>query len=152
MLSQPRHSCCHCSVSCVACFCFLFQENLHDPQEGIESGKEDLKREESLEPVAKDTWAEMAKVSCSNEHMLSQPQHSCCHCSVSPVAFLCSQENMHDPQEEMESGKEDLKKEEGLEPVAKDTRAEVAKVSCSHEHMLSQLCLFLQIVVLSHLL
>jgi hypothetical protein len=52
----------------------------------------------------------------------------------------------------MESGKEDLKREEGLEPVAKDLWAEVAKVSCSHEHMLSQPCRFLQIFVLSHLL
>lgn len=39
---------------------------------------------------------------------------------------------MHDPQEDIESGKEDLKKQEGLEPVAKDTWAEVAKVSCAH--------------------
>ncbi len=59
---------------------------------------------------------------------------------------------MHDPQGEVESGKEDLKSEEGLEPAAKDPWTDVAKVSCSHEHMLSQPCRFLQIFVLSHLL
>lgn len=57
---------------------------------------------------------------------------------------------MHDPQEEIKSGKEDLKREEGLERVAKDPWADVAKVSCSHEHKLSQPCRFLQIFVLSH--
>ena len=40
----------------------------------MESGKEDLKMEEGLKNAAKDPWAEMAQVSCSNEHMLSQPQ------------------------------------------------------------------------------
>jgi hypothetical protein len=54
--------------------CVCSQENLHDPQEEIESGKEDLKREDSLEPVVKDPVGELAKVSCSLEHMLSQPQ------------------------------------------------------------------------------
>lgn len=46
---------------------------MHDPQEDIESSKEDLQKQEGLEPVAKDTWAEVAKVSCSHAHMLSQP-------------------------------------------------------------------------------
>lgn len=55
---------------------------------------------------------------------------------------------MHDPQEDIESGKENLKKQEGLEPAAKDTWAEVAKVSCSHAHMLSQPCCFRQVFVL----
>ena len=90
------------------------------------------------ELAIKDPVGELAKVSCSHDHMLSQPQHFCC---LSPGCFsLCSQENMHDPQEDIESGKENLKKPEGLEPVAKDTWAEVAKVSCSHAHMLSQPC------------
>ncbi len=119
------------------------------------SGKEDLKREESLEPVANDTWAEMAKVSRSHEPMQFQPQHFCCHCSVSSVAMFCFVRKhlyMHDPQGEVEAKKEGLKREEGLEYAAKDPWAQLAKVSCSHAHMLSQPCRFLQIFVLSHLL
>ncbi len=43
-------------------------------------------RQEGLKPAAKDPVSELAKVSCSHEHMLCQLQHSCCLCSVSSVA------------------------------------------------------------------
>ncbi len=128
---------------------------MHDPQGEVESNKEGLKKQEGPKPDAKDPSSELAKVSRSHEHMLCQPRHSCCHCSVSPVAFFCFLRKhlyMHDPQGEVESNKEGLKKQEGLAPVAKDPWAEPTKVSRSHEHMLSQPCRFLRILVLSHLL
>lgn len=46
---------------------------------------------------------------------------------------------MHDPQGEVESKKEGLKSQEGLEPAIKNPVAVMAKVSCSNEHMLCQL-------------
>jgi hypothetical protein len=118
---------------------------MHDPQDEVESGKEGLTSQEGLEPVAKEPSSEVAKVSRSHEHMLCQLQHSCCHCCISSVPFFCFLRKhlyMHDPQGEVESnkeaGKEGLKNQVGLEPVVKDPVGELAKVSCSHEHMLSQ--------------
>ena len=71
-------------------FCFLRKYvYMHDPQGEVESKKEGLKSQEGLEPGIKNPVAEVAKVGRSHEHMLSQPQHSCCHCSVSCVAFPC---------------------------------------------------------------
>ena len=37
------------------------------------------------EPAIKDPVGELAKVSCSHDHMLSQPQHFCC---LSPVLLF----------------------------------------------------------------
>ncbi len=71
---------------------------MHDPQGEVESnkeaGKEGLKNQEGLEPAIKDPVGELAMVSCSHEHMLSQLQHSCCHCSVSCVACFCVLRNI----------------------------------------------------------
>lgn len=92
-------------------------------------------RQEGLKPGAKDPVSELAKVSCSHEHMLCQLHHSCCHCSVSSGAFSCFPRKhlyMHDPQGEVESKEEGLKREEGLKPAAKDPSSELAMVSCSH--------------------
>lgn len=114
-------------------------------------------KQEGLKPAAKDPVSELAKVSCSHNTSTCYASYNIPAVSVlSPLlhffCFLRKYVYMHDPQGEVEAKKEGLKREEGLEYAAKDPWAQLAKVSCSHAHMLSQPCRFLQIFVLSHLL